>query len=119
MSEALQHYFERLESQVQELKAAIERLPEQLAAILLAAQEAQKGTPTPTPSRYSVLTSELVEGGSHNFLLDEEPSTISSRSMVQDLAPEVQVQRLSAQLTAAYNRIAALEEQLLAQRLKH
>jgi hypothetical protein len=31
-----------------------------------------------------------------------------------NLAPEIQVQRLTAQLTAAYNRIAALEEQLLA-----
>jgi len=33
------------------------------------------------------------------------------------LSPEVQVQRLTAQLTAAYNRIAALEEQLLASRV--
>jgi phage shock protein A len=33
------------------------------------------------------------------------------------LAPEVQIQRLTAQLTAAYNRIAALEEQLLANRI--
>lgn len=32
------------------------------------------------------------------------------------LSPEVQIQRLTAQLTAAYNRIAALEEQLLASR---
>lgn len=32
------------------------------------------------------------------------------------LAPDIQVQRLTAQLTAAYNRIAALEEQLLARR---
>jgi hypothetical protein len=33
------------------------------------------------------------------------------------ISPEVQIQRLTAQLTAAYNRIAALEEQLLARRL--
>lgn len=33
------------------------------------------------------------------------------------LSPEVQIQRLTAQLTAAYNRIAALEEQLLASRV--
>ena len=36
----------------------------------------------------------------------------------QDLSPQVQIQRLTAQLTAAYNRIAALEEQLLANRGK-
>jgi hypothetical protein len=33
------------------------------------------------------------------------------------LSPEVQVQRLTAQLTAAYNRIAALEDQLLSKRM--
>lgn len=35
----------------------------------------------------------------------------------RSLTPEVQIQRLTAQLTAAYNRIAALEEQLIAQRI--
>jgi prophage DNA circulation protein len=35
----------------------------------------------------------------------------------KQLAPEIQIQRLTAQLTAAYNRIAALEEQLLARRI--
>lgn len=34
-----------------------------------------------------------------------------------ELTPEIQIQRLTAQLTAAYNRIAALEEQLLAKRI--
>lgn len=33
------------------------------------------------------------------------------------LSPEIQIQRLTAQLTAAYNRIAALEDQLLSQRI--
>jgi hypothetical protein len=33
------------------------------------------------------------------------------------LSLEVQVQRLTAQLTAAYNRMAALEEQLLSKRI--
>lgn len=33
------------------------------------------------------------------------------------ITPEVQIQRLTAQLTAAYNRIAALEEQLLRMRI--
>ncbi|MEA5503114.1 hypothetical protein VB735_08345 [Halotia wernerae UHCC 0503] len=35
----------------------------------------------------------------------------------KDLTPEIQIQRLTAQLTAAYNRIAALEEQLLRERI--
>jgi len=35
----------------------------------------------------------------------------------KNLTPEIQIQRLTAQLTAAYNRIAALEEQLLLKRV--
>lgn len=35
----------------------------------------------------------------------------------QALSPDIQIRRLTAQLTAAYNRIAALEEQLLACRI--
>ncbi|CEJ45222.1 hypothetical protein [Umezakia ovalisporum] len=35
----------------------------------------------------------------------------------KNLTPEIQIQRLTAQLTAAYNRIAALEEQLMKDRI--
>jgi hypothetical protein len=35
----------------------------------------------------------------------------------KELSPEIQIRRLTAQLTAAYNRIAALEEQLLSRRV--
>ncbi|MGB3402646.1 MAG: hypothetical protein WBA77_08135 [Microcoleaceae cyanobacterium] len=34
----------------------------------------------------------------------------------QSITADIQIQRLTAQLTAAYNRIAALEERLLSQR---
>lgn len=37
----------------------------------------------------------------------------------QTMSTELQIQRLTAQLTAAYNRIAALEEQLIARRVHH
>ncbi|MEM7726642.1 MAG: hypothetical protein AAF208_09755 [Cyanobacteria bacterium P01_A01_bin.45] len=41
-----------------------------------------------------------------------------SESGENKITPEIQIQRLTAQLTAAYNRIAALEEQLLLKRIK-
>jgi hypothetical protein len=56
----------------------------------------------------------------------EDKDLISDRSILnlndrshrhKDFSPEVQIQRLTAQLTAAYNRIAALEEQLLSRRV--
>ena len=54
-----------------------------------------------------------------DILIDSSGVEISHRQIKeQDLAPQIQIQRLTAQLTAAYNRIAALEEQLLARRWK-
>jgi hypothetical protein len=51
-----------------------------------------------------------------DILVDEEPTPLSSNKG-QTISQELQMQRLMAQLTAAYNRIAALEEQLMSQRL--
>ncbi|MUL36133.1 hypothetical protein [Gloeocapsopsis dulcis] len=54
----------------------------------------------------------------HKDVLEDNSSLDNQRqSGEKELAPEIQIQRLTAQLTAAYNRIAALEEQLLAQRI--
>ncbi len=54
-----------------------------------------------------------------NTLIDSSGAEIGHQQIEeQDLSPQVQIQRLTAQLTAAYSRIAALEEQLLANRWK-
>ncbi len=54
-----------------------------------------------------------------DILIDSSGVEISHHQIKeQDLAPQIQIQRLTAQLTAAYTRIAALEEQLLAKRWK-
>jgi glutamate-1-semialdehyde aminotransferase len=113
MEEAVMKHLTLVREQMQSLQGAIERMPEQIAAILLAAQETKQPVPARSSSRYIGQSADE----NHSFLLDDEMSTASSRSAGQDIAPEAQVQRLTAQLTAAYNRIAALEEQLLAQRL--
>jgi hypothetical protein len=52
-----------------------------------------------------------------DILLDDNYYDKNSQSMEKELTADIQVQRLTAQLTAAYNRIAALEEQLLAKRM--
>lgn len=52
-----------------------------------------------------------------DVLADTSFIDAGSSNREKELSPEVQIQRLTAQLTAAYNRIAALEEQLLAQRV--
>ncbi|MGB3615102.1 MAG: hypothetical protein WBA10_15015 [Elainellaceae cyanobacterium] len=53
-----------------------------------------------------------------DILADNAYVDIDSSYAEGTLSPEVQTQRLMAQLTAAYNRIAALEEQLLDCRIK-
>jgi hypothetical protein len=52
-----------------------------------------------------------------DVLVDTKRHEIKGHSAEQELTPEIQIQRLTAQLTAAYNRIAALEEQLLSHRI--
>ncbi|NER47415.1 MAG: hypothetical protein F6J92_12080 [Symploca sp. SIO1A3] len=51
----------------------------------------------------------LMDGNTH--------SSSYQQNSESSLSAELQVQRLTAQLTAAYNRIAALEEQLLSRRI--
>lgn len=53
----------------------------------------------------------------HKDILSDEPYPDTEKSnAARKLSPEIQIQRLTAQLTAAYNRIAALEEQIMAYR---
>lgn len=52
-----------------------------------------------------------------DVLTDNSTTEGQNKSGEKELSPEIQIRRLTAQLTAAYNRIAALEEQLLAQRI--
>ena len=58
-----------------------------------------------------------MEMAHKDVLADDNYSEIDSQNGDRILAPEVQIQRLTAQLTAAYNRIAALEEQLMSRRM--
>ena len=68
--------------------------------------------------RHSLHTRAFEEEMEHKDVLSDFTFMESdSHSGERSLAPEVQIQRLTAQLTAAYNRIAALEEQLLSKRI--
>jgi len=52
-----------------------------------------------------------------DILADGVYPEINPNAGDKQITPEIQIQRLTTQLTAAYNRIAALEEQLLKQRI--
>jgi hypothetical protein len=55
----------------------------------------------------------------HKDVLSDRKNDLTSSHQNKEnaLSADIQVQRLTAQLTAAYNRIAALEEQLLSRRI--
>jgi hypothetical protein len=53
----------------------------------------------------------------HKDILLDGVAEMSYQTIDREITPEIQIQRLTTQLTAAYHRIAALEEQLLRQRV--
>lgn len=92
-----------LDRKVDRLQATVEQLARQIEA--LAGGEVR---PEPPPT------------GHKDILADGEEGTAlagSSTDPHPDLSADIQIRRLTAQLIAAYNRIAALEEQLLARRI--
>lgn len=121
----LQRHLIELESKVDRLHESVEEIRRQIA-ILVAAKE----KPRPQPADQWLTASESIlpladSSGQFPSILDYKNSIVegsegkpSASSIEQSLAPETQIRRLTAQLTAAYNRIAALEEQLLAVRLR-
>ncbi|MBD2627644.1 hypothetical protein [Trichormus variabilis] len=52
-----------------------------------------------------------------DVLIDSICPDMNFQAGDKQITPEIQIQRLTAQLTAAYNRIAALEEQLMRERI--
>ena len=78
--------------------------------------DSNNGSALPIESNYWHNPTQWASG--QDVSIDDRGIEISSHQIEQDLSPQVQIQRLTAQLTAAYNRIAALEEQLLANRRK-
>ena len=54
----------------------------------------------------------------HKDIIEDNETSLPfwSHAESTSMTPEIQIRRLTAQLTAAYHRIAALEEQIIAQR---
>jgi len=112
-----------LNDKIDTLYQLVEQLNEKMGEILL---EIKQSTPKDTDpfigrvgerQSYSSLTRVDAALAHKDILIDNSYSDFNSATREKELGPEIQIQRLTAQLTAAYNRIAALEEQLLAKRV--
>ncbi|MDJ0634130.1 MAG: hypothetical protein QNJ34_13145 [Xenococcaceae cyanobacterium MO_188.B29] len=125
--DALQIQISELNQKVDQLHKLIERISAQVNALT-----AENGN-RPEKSAYSSLSvispmmshsssiyGERANSFTHKDILVDDGSeqTHMNSTKEQDLSPDIQIRRLTAQLTAAYNRIASLEEQLLACRIK-
>ena len=125
---SLQIQITELEDKIDNLRKLVERIGEQVN-ILVKEKSA-------TPSAYSLSASYARSNSARSnstttetdntyslthhkdIIMDETSETgINPGNNDSELSTEIQIRRLTAQLTAAYNRIAALEEQLLTYRI--
>ena len=121
---------EQLKQQVSTLTAKVDVMSEEFKQLnhkisdflseigLNTAQSMNPSTRSESIGRYQSRDKKLSAAMQHkDVLADDNYPDRDSRNPNKQLSPELQIQRLTAQLTAAYNRIAALEEQLLSQRI--
>jgi hypothetical protein len=102
---------------VDSLHQIIEHLSSQMTDVL--AELKSSGSKTESPLLESGGRFGRGDGGMEHkdVLVDGRFPAMEPQGGDRPLSLEVQVQRLTAQLTAAYNRMAALEEQLLSKRI--
>jgi hypothetical protein len=109
MDDQSQKKFETIERTLEELKTAMAVLPVRIAESI--GQRDLRPQQTGHQATYRQPEKDILG--------EEEEITSKPSTNGKLITPEIQVQRLTAQLTAAYNRIAALEEQLLSRRVPH
>ncbi len=121
----LQGQVSALNTKVDALHEMLEQVERQVAEMLSAVKHSEAGNPFAIKHEQSVRqtyhayhSQQLLEGelDHKDILSDAVYSESDSHGGDRGITPEIQIQRLTAQLTAAYNRIAALEEQLIAKR---
>jgi triacylglycerol esterase/lipase EstA (alpha/beta hydrolase family) len=116
--EGLQTQINRLDQQIDTLNQSIAQLTKYVVS-LLEERKLKMAVPSPDLVGHSHGNRSYREMmmESKDILLEESAAEMGMPRSEKVMSPELQIQRLTAQLTAAYNRIAALEEQLLAQRV--
>lgn len=122
--DSLQKQILNLNDKVEQLHGIVQHLSEQIASLSgerpLAAKPVAR---EPLAELESMLIGDPVENSMYGSLMDHKDILVDSRSRpyIQEaeavISSDLQIRRLTAQLTAAYNRIAALEEQLLSYRI--
>ncbi|MDV3000209.1 MAG: hypothetical protein N5P05_001815 [Chroococcopsis gigantea SAG 12.99] len=118
--DGLQNQLNSLNNKVEQLQLMVEQLGKQIAAIsgdrVVSIAEAENIICSdlegfPSPPQQPLIPSFMEH---KDILSDEGTHYVKPSPNPEDhISADIQIRRLTAQLTAAYNRIAALEEQLL------
>lgn len=126
--DVVQEQMRDLSTKVDSLHGMVVQLTKQVSAIAVAQEKSvsRNGTkgaligdsilePNAVEVPTSAARASMDMAMSHKDILNDEDYLESDQtSATSALSPEIQIQRLTAQLTAAYNRMAVLEEQILA-----
>jgi phage shock protein A len=121
--DSLQEQVVTLTTKVDALHQMIDRVNDQISAIVASTYPASAnmgdlriGQPSRgyMPKTSPSLLDTVCEH--KDILVDSSYLDLERQNSEANISQDVQIQRLTAQLTAAYHRIAALEEQLLAVR---
>ncbi len=122
--DTLQIQIHELQDKVDRLHELVERISSQINALTDEQKKGSEGEysfPPLSVARNKIQSQqrESLNSMSHKDILVDDNSNSSNTisGSEQELSPDIQIRRLTAQLTAAYNRIAALEEQLLSSRI--
>jgi hypothetical protein len=113
-----------LTDKVDALHQMIDQINAQISIILATAQQESGGEAGHHVALATEDPAQLYNQSLLDTVCEHKDVLVDSTYMAMDRHPhqahfsqDIQIQRLTAQLTAAYNRIAALEEQLLAARV--
>ncbi len=120
--DSLQKQITLVNAKIDALYQIIEHLNQQLAEVLAEGKAISgrnatahgKDTESQVTANYSYTDNRMRH---KDVLADDDQFESTRQNGEKPLAPEIQIQRLTAQLTAAYNRIADLEERLLSRRM--
>jgi len=101
----LSQQIRELDFKLSRLYQLIERLTGQVNFII-----SEKNSAKIEKNQNPLLSPDVINH--QDVLIDDDGENINTINQ-DPIEPDVQIRRLTAQLTAAYNRIAALEEQLM------
>jgi hypothetical protein len=124
--DSLQGQITELDRKVDRLYTIVERLSYQLTELALETQHQSDKETKPFVTVDKILnTSSYGQERVHSLMEHKDvlidDGDLDNRDRQKNdpsISTDIQIRRLTTQLTAAYNRIAVLEEQLLARRLQ-